>query len=67
LSWIGTGRLIFSLDYGDAEVDAVLERFVAAAKQMRADGWWWEGAPHSDKQIRRGILKELLRRRLNLA
>jgi glutamate-1-semialdehyde 2,1-aminomutase len=67
LSWIGTGRLIFSLDYGDAEVQEVLERFVAAAKQMRGDGWWREGAPHSDKQIRRGILKELLRRRFHLA
>jgi glutamate-1-semialdehyde 2,1-aminomutase len=67
LSWVGTGRLIFSLNYGDSDVEAVLERFVAAAKQMREDGWWWTGAAQSDQQIRRGILKELLRRRFKLA
>ena len=36
LSWIGTGRLIFSLNYTDADFDAVADRFVAAAKAMEA-------------------------------
>ena len=31
LSWVGTGRLIFSLNYTDADFEAVLDRFVAAA------------------------------------
>ncbi len=31
LSWIGTGRLIFSLNYTDADFAAVADRFVAAA------------------------------------
>ena len=31
LSWVGTGRLIFSLNYSDADFAAVAERFVAAA------------------------------------
>ena len=44
LSWIGTGRLIFSLNYTDADFEAVAERFVAAAKAMQADGWWWADA-----------------------
>src|SRR6267378_6036149 len=30
LSWVGTGRLIFSLNYADADFNAVAERFVAA-------------------------------------
>lgn len=63
LSWVGTGRLIFSMNYGEAEFGEVLERFVAAARQMQADGWWWHGAGQSDQAIRRGILREMLQRR----
>jgi glutamate-1-semialdehyde 2,1-aminomutase len=63
LSWVGTGRLIFSLNYGEAEVQAVRERFVAAARRMREDGWWWHDPAQSDRGIRRGILKEMLRQR----
>ena len=32
LSWVGTGRLIFSLNYTDADFEAVADRFVAAAR-----------------------------------
>ena len=35
LSWIGTGRLIFSLNYTEADFAAVTDRFVAAAKAMQ--------------------------------
>jgi glutamate-1-semialdehyde 2,1-aminomutase len=58
LSWVGTGRLIFSLNYSEQDFDAVLERFVQAAAQMRADGWWWQGPELSNKTIRRRILRE---------
>ena len=44
LSWIGTGRLIFSLNYTDADFAAVADRFAAAARAMRDDGWWWTDA-----------------------
>src|SRR5574343_1671042 len=56
LSWVGTGRLIFSLNYSEQDFDAVLERFVQAASQMRADGWWWQSPELSNKAIRRSIL-----------
>jgi hypothetical protein len=29
---------------------------------MHADGWWWEGAP-ANREIRRGLLREMLRAR----
>jgi glutamate-1-semialdehyde 2,1-aminomutase len=59
LSWVGTGRLIFTLNYTDADFDAVADRFTAACEAMRRDGWWWEGETRTNKEIRRGILKEL--------
>ena len=63
LSWIGTGRLIFSLNYSDADFTAVLERFVQAAKVMQAEGWWTSDAALSNKAIKRSILLEMLRQK----
>jgi glutamate-1-semialdehyde 2,1-aminomutase len=60
LSWVGTGRFIFSLNYSEADFEVVLERFVAAAKRMAADGWWWADGTLSNKGIKRRILKEML-------
>jgi glutamate-1-semialdehyde 2,1-aminomutase len=61
LSWIGTGRLIFSLNFSEPDFDAVSDRFVAAARAMQADGWWWQAEGLTNKAIRRGLLKEMLR------
>ena len=63
LSWVGTGRFIFSMNYGDNDFAAVCERFVAAAKKMEADGWWWTPPGASNKGIRRRILREMLTRK----
>jgi len=65
LSWIGTGRLIFSLNYTEADFNAVADRFVAAAKAMQQDGWWWCDAATSNKSIRRRILREILAQRFS--
>ena len=64
LGWIGTGRLIFSLDYTDADFEAVAGRFVAAAQAMNADGWWWSNPAITDKTIKRTVLKEMVMHRL---
>ena len=64
LSWVGTGRLIFSLNYTEADFEQVAERFVAAAKAMQRDGWWWSHPELTNKSIRRAILKETITRRL---
>jgi glutamate-1-semialdehyde 2,1-aminomutase len=58
LSWVGTGRLIFSLNYTEADFGAVADRFVAAAEAMRRAGWWWHDLTSTNKKIRRRILQE---------
>ena len=63
LSWVGTGRLIFSLNYTDDDFTAVADRFVAAAGKMKQDGWWWRDDALTNKSIRRKILKEMVAKR----
>jgi glutamate-1-semialdehyde 2,1-aminomutase len=60
LSWVGTGRFIFSLAYSDADYAAVADRFVAAAKAMAADGWWWLPEGDAGKLLRRRVVREML-------
>jgi len=65
LSWVGTGRLIFSLNYTAEDFEEVAGRFVTAGEAMVRDGWWWEPdkgrAPRTT--IKRKILKEVLSHR----
>jgi glutamate-1-semialdehyde 2,1-aminomutase len=60
LSWVGTGRMIFSLNFSDADFDMLVERFVLAGQKMSTDGWWWTPVGQTNKQIKRQILKEML-------
>lgn len=59
LSWVGTGRIIFSLAYTDADYAEVADRFVRAAKAMAADGWWWT-PPGGDRTVRRRVAGEMV-------
>ena len=59
LSWVGTGRLIFSLIYSDAEFEAVLHKFVMACEKMKTAQWFWAPPELTNKNIRRSILKEM--------
>jgi glutamate-1-semialdehyde 2,1-aminomutase len=63
LSWVGTGRLIFSLNYTEANFAAVADRILSAAEQMHRDGWWWSAPQLTNKSIRRRVLKEMLQAR----
>ncbi len=59
LSWVGTGRMIFSLDWSDADFAAFTDRFVAACRRMAADGWWWHAPEATDRGLRRDVLREI--------
>jgi glutamate-1-semialdehyde 2,1-aminomutase len=65
LSWVGTGRLIFSLNTTEHDFEAIAERFVRAAKAMQRDGWWWHTPGMTNKSIKRRILKEMIAHRLS--
>jgi len=60
LAWTGTGRMIFSFAYTDSEFDEVISRFVAGARRMQEDAWWWYHPRLTNKVIRRQILKDTL-------
>ena len=65
LSWIGTGRIIFSLNYTDNDFAAVAERFVKAARTMHDDGWWWVPADERARPIKQQILRETIKQFLS--
>ncbi|HEY4044292.1 MAG TPA: hypothetical protein VGM32_20935, partial [Rhodopila sp.] len=63
LSWVGTGRLIFSLNFSESDFAAVADRFLAACRAMQRDGWWWGANPATNRSIKRRILWEMLTQR----
>jgi glutamate-1-semialdehyde 2,1-aminomutase len=63
LSWVGTGRLIFSLNYTEADYAEVADRIVSAARAMQRDSWWWAEPTTTNKTLRRKVLKEILQAR----
>ena len=64
LSWVGTGRLIFSLNYTDADFAAVADRSLSAARgDAGATAGGGRSPPLTNKAIRRRVLKEMLQAR----
>jgi glutamate-1-semialdehyde 2,1-aminomutase len=60
LSWVGTGRLIFSLDFTDADFDAVCDKLIAGARQMQDDGFFFCDPALTNKSIQRRVLRETI-------
>ncbi len=63
LSWVGTGRLIFSLNYTEGDFAEVADRILSAAKGMQRDGWWWSEPKLTNKSIRRRVFREMIQAR----
>jgi glutamate-1-semialdehyde 2,1-aminomutase len=64
LSWVGTGRMIFSLNFSDTDFEEFTKRFVRAAQRMKHDGWFWRSTEQTNKSIRRGMLLEMIKVKL---
>jgi glutamate-1-semialdehyde 2,1-aminomutase len=63
LSWVGSGRMIFNFEFDDTTFDVFTQRFIKAAQRMQEDGWWWTPEHQNNRNIRRQVLKEMLRLR----
>ncbi len=63
LSWVGTGRLIFSLNFTNEDFAEAADRILSAAKEMQGDGWWWSAPRLTNKSIKRRVLKEMVQAR----
>ncbi len=64
LSWVGSGRLIFTLAHTEADFTRIAERFERGCEAMRADGWWDAPAGLTAARIHRRLLREMLAERL---
>jgi glutamate-1-semialdehyde 2,1-aminomutase len=63
LSWVGTGRLIFSLNYTESDFSEVADRILSAAQDMHRDGWWWSEPRVTNKAIRHRVFREMIQAR----
>ena len=63
LSWVGSGRMIFSLNFDNDAFHLFCKKFVQATKRMQEDGWWWTPAHQTNRNIRQQVLREMLRSR----
>lgn len=55
LSWVGTGRLLFSLDWKKADYDLLQDRILTACAEMDKGGWWVE----PQASIKTKLMKEM--------
>ena len=62
LSWVGTGRCLISMDFKADDYQALQAAIVAAAWQMKQDGWWLTEAQHPgrEKRMRNRLAQEML-------
>ena len=59
LSWVGTGRLIFSLNFDDGDFAAAADRFIDVPQVTERHGRGWEAPGFTPKGLRPGILLQI--------
>jgi glutamate-1-semialdehyde 2,1-aminomutase len=62
MSWVGTGRCLFSMDFADLDLASLRTKLVRAARRMRDGKWWLTEAeqPSADKTVRARLAKDLV-------
>jgi len=62
LSWVGTGRCLSNMDFTEKDYDDLQTKLLAAARAMKADGWWPSAAeqPGRVRHMRRMLVREVL-------
>ncbi|MEZ5559995.1 MAG: aminotransferase class III-fold pyridoxal phosphate-dependent enzyme [Pseudomonadales bacterium] len=62
MSWVGTGRCLFSMDFQQQQFDELRLMILEAARRMRTDRWWLSETeePDQDKRIRSRLIKEMV-------
>ena len=62
MSWVGTGRCLNSMDFTAGDYDALRAKLVAAARQMKGDGWWpsAQEQPGREKSMRARLRREVV-------
>lgn len=58
LSWVGIGRLLFSLNWEKHDYDRLLERLLCACEAMK-QGKWWEPVANPSKNIKGKLMTEM--------
>jgi len=61
LSWVGTGRLLFSLDWTQSHYDDLLTRMLAAMAEMKKGGWWEPPRKDPKKSVGLEFVKEIIK------
>lgn len=65
MSWVGTGRLLFSLEWQQGDYDRLLEKMLTACDAMNKGGWWVPPVANIKRclsmEIGGALLKNMLR------
>jgi len=60
LSWVGTGRLLMSLDYTLDDLSELQNKLLKAAERMKTDGWWCPPTKNINVQIAKEMFKAFI-------
>lgn len=61
LSWVGTGRLLFSIEWQKADYDRLLERLLVACDAMKQAGWWEPPVANIKKKLMTEVIPAMFK------